>query len=298
MDCAHPECQLGQGGSWNESLPRELVGLREPEHSRLIAWLTHLPPMGMGTVNAPARNIISQAGFKRVLRRAPCLFAQVKSGLTAQGIVHLTEITMNEAINSNNVQRAFRIQHPRKFPSDHYLYPPASTTGSPGAGDITEALCSELLGNHEVPAMGLDQNGYPDWKTPSHVSLNHGKFAPLKLYGDLLIPAAPHNVLISVKTEAARERLVVSGNRLESVGFGFFNEPEEFWTSSRINLYKRWGFIAIYMPRSTLDRIVDKLESEDRTHENKNINGNDLFRPLEAFGGDMYRVAGQLTTEL
>lgn len=298
MDCAHPECRLQPGGSWEANLSRNQINIKETEYKALVTWLNGLPQLGIGTVDPPAPGTISNAGFKRVMENAPCLYAQIKLKPTARGIVHLTEVTMTGSITSENVHQAFRIQHPGKFPGEGYRFPPALTGKSPGAGDITEALCSELLTNHGVPAMGVDKDGYPDWKTPSHVSLNHGKLAPLKLYGDLLIPAAPHNILISVKTEAARERLVVSGNRLESVGFGFFSEAKEFWTSRRINLYKRWGFIAIYMPTDTLNSILAKLTADNRLHENININGKPLFRPLEAFGDDMRRIAGRLTTEL
>src|SRR5699024_702735 len=106
---------------------------------------------------------------------------------------------------------------------------------------------------------------------------------------------APHNILISVKSEAARERFVVSGNRLESVGFGFFNDAREFWTTNRMNLYKRWGFSAIYMPTDTLNALKDHLDREGTTKHSVNINGRDLFRDLATFGDDMARYAGKLS---
>src|ERR1044072_379849 len=66
---------------------------------------------------------------------------------------------------------------------------------APGAsgGDIMEGLCSEVLTNHGIPHMDMDDEGWPVWASKAHVSLNYGKLRALKLYGDILIPAAPHN---------------------------------------------------------------------------------------------------------
>ncbi|QSX78936.1 hypothetical protein [Agrilutibacter solisilvae] len=182
------------------------------------------------------------------------------------------------------------------MPHTPFLHPPlvAATAG----GDIMEALCSEVLSNHGVPHMSLDVEGWPTWSSRAHVSLNTGKLRQLKLYGDFLIPCAPHNLLISVKSEAARERFIVSGNRLESVGFGFFAEPDEFWTSSRMNLMKRWGFVAIYMPDSTLQAILNHLKANNTTSDAININGRPLFRSLSDFGDDMARIAGKVSTAI
>ena len=121
---------------------------------------------------------------------------------------------------------------------------------------------------------------------------------PLKLYGDILVPSAPHNLLISVKSEAARERFVVSGNRLESVGFGFFSEANEFWTTTRIRMLKRWGFIAVYMPSATLVSLTERLTADGRSGDALNINGTSLFRSLEDFGDDIAQIAGKLSMSL
>jgi hypothetical protein len=146
--------------------------------------------------------------------------------------------------------------------------------------------------------MPVDANGWPIWTSPAHVVLNRGKASRLKLYGDLLIPALPHNLLISVKSVSAKERLIVSGNRLESVGFGFFYYPSEFWTKSRITLFKRWGFTAIYMPVSTHAGVVEKLHSDSRASDAVNVNGRPLYRPLTEFGADMARIAGRTSLDL
>jgi hypothetical protein len=113
-----------------------------------------------------------------------------------------------------------------------------------------------------------------------------------------LIPAAPHNILISVKSVKARERFLVSGNRLESVGFGFFNQPSEFWSISRMKLFKRWGFVAVYMPQATLTSVSAFLHANGRTDYAININGKPLYRPLSDFTTDMRHVAGRVTLAL
>jgi hypothetical protein len=85
---------------------------------------------------------------------------------------------------------------------------------------------------------------------------------------------------------------------LESVGFGFFTQPEEFWTSTRMNLLKRWGFLAIYMPTSTLKLIEAHLSGTGTSSDAININGRPLFRSLSAFGTEMHSVAGKLSIRL
>ncbi|MER8817205.1 hypothetical protein NKJ36_25000 [Mesorhizobium sp. M0142] len=99
--------------------------------------------------------------------------------------------------------------------------------------------------------------------------------------------------MISVKSEAARERLLYSPNAIEGIGFGFFKEPEEFWTESRMALYKRMGFSAIYMPDHTLEDVVKHVKGNGSERHAVNINGTDLYRPLSIFGADMQRVTGK-----
>lgn len=246
-------------------------------------------PGSLGTVLPMTVPAGAGAAFARLLDAAPCLFTQIDATVTARGVVHLCEVTLGTRIDSANVYQAFLVQHPKQKPP--YLYPPVRAGAS--GGTIMEALCSEVLSNHGVPHMVAGANGWPVWESKSHVSLNEGRLKVLKLYGDLLIPAAPHNLLVSVKSEVARERLVVSGNRLESVGFGFFKHPSEFWGPARISMLKRWGFVAVYMPSATLEKVKAKLAEKKR--EATNVNGRPLYRPLDEFGPDMARVAGRVT---
>lgn len=284
---------MGHGlSSWIEVVDHDSIRIQERRKQDI---LDALAPIGELRCNHHInQRILTSAPFKRLLDACPCLYAQLEVKVTALAVVHLCEITLNQSISSDNVYNAFRVQHPSN--GGDFLYPPRIQGAS--GGDIMEKLCSEVLTNHGIPIMDLDAAGWPMWGHKHHLSLNDGAMRVLKLYGDILIPCAPHNLLISVKSEAARERFVVSGNRLESVGFGFFNDPSEFWTKNRIRMLKRWGFLAVYMPSETHNAIIAHLATEGHNGQNQNINGTPLFRSLEQFGPDMKRVAGKLSMSL
>lgn len=156
-----------------------------------------------------------------------------------------------------------------------------------------EMLCSEVLANAGIPPMELDNDRWPKWQMPGHILLNEGRMSDLQAFGDILIPCGPTNLVISVKSEVARERLLYSSNSIEGVGFGFFKEANEFWTESRMNLYKRMGFSAIYLPNDTHTEIIDKLKGDGTTDHAVNVNGTDLYRPVTIFADDMMRVVGK-----
>lgn len=156
-----------------------------------------------------------------------------------------------------------------------------------------EMLCSEVLSTAGIPAMPLGPDRWPVWNVPGHILLNQGKMSSLQALGDLLIPCAPTNLVISVKSEVARERLLYSANSIEGIGFGFFKEPQEFWTDSRMALYKRMGFTAIYMPDETHSSVMEHVNEAGSARHAVNINGTDLYRPLKIFADDMLRVVGR-----
>lgn len=290
MRCFHPYCPMGGGlGDWQDVLGLPDLRIRKKDQLKLAAELAACGPISGRVALDPA--LTSTAAFRRLITACPCLYAQVDLRVSARGVVHLCEITLRARITSANVCDAFEIQHPSRGPAFHF---PPLAPGA-GGGDIMEALCSEVLDNHGVRHMDCAADGWPTWTTCGHVSLNVGKLLPLKLYGDILVPCAPHNLLISVKSEAARERFVVSGNRLESVGFGFFSDPSEFWSRNRMTLLRRWGFVAVYMPANTLAAIESRLGTLD---EVVNINGRPLYRDLASFGNDIRRVAGRLSSDL
>jgi hypothetical protein len=159
-------------------------------------------------------------------------------------------------------------------------------------------LCSEALESAGILRMPLDATGWPVWTMPGHVLLNEGRMSDLRAFGDILIPCAPTNIVISVKSEAARERLLYSSNAIEGVGFGFFNQPREFWTRKRMGLFKRMGFSAIYMPAATHQAVVTHLNAAGTSGHAVNVNGTALYRPLDAFGADMARVVGKSALDL
>ena len=66
----------------------------------------------------------------------------------------------------------------------------------------------------------------------------------------------PFNAVISVKSYKVKERLLVSGSGsllVPTIGWGFMNDPNEF-KYERLKNYLYRGFIAIYMPKETLDK--------------------------------------------
>lgn len=293
MECLHPFCPMRESvGNWESVVDDIRLNVDASEKVNLLSLLSGMGNHFCVLHQNPTNN---SALLKRLLDLCPCLYSQLDKKVSASGVVHLCEITLLARIISSNVCDAFDVQHPDRT-NFLYIFPPLKP-GAPG-GDIMEALCSEVLTNEGIPHMVIDSVGWPEWKAPAHVSLNRGKFSRIKLYGDILIPAAPTNMLISVKSEKARERLVVSGNRFESIGFGFFDQPSEFWTENRIRLYKRMGFTAIYMPNSTLQQITECLRERNMSDIAININGTALYRDIASFGSDMRRIAGKVTLDL
>jgi hypothetical protein len=280
-------------GSWDEAVNHPALNLGAAARAAVLADLNARfgPPAAPAVARPPPP--LSTGRLRTLLNLCPCLFNQIDVDPTARGIVHLCEVALGAPITSANVHQAFLIQHP-KAPA--FTIPPVGKARSGGA--IMEALCSETLASEGIPAMALGKDGWPVWSMPGHVLLNEGKMAALKALGDILVPCAPTNIVISVKSEVARERLLYSANSIEGVGFGFFREPQEFWTVSRMSLFKRMGFSAIYMPDGTHKAVMDHLAEKETTRHAVNVNGTDLYRPLSLFGGDMLRVVGKSSTLL
>lgn len=293
MICLHPQCPMGHGlPSWSEVVNDARLKIKQNDRATVLAIL-----------NASSLNIIGQhytlslsnrSLLERLLQWLPCLYTQINEPTSAEAIVHLCEITLGARINSANVYDAFVIQNPsdntRTFSIQAQYH-----RGVPG--DISEALCSEVLNNEGLPELELDNQGWP-LPGRGHISLNKGKMRDVKAFGDILIPCAPSNIIISVKTQAAKERLLYSANMIEGIGFGFFNDPKEFWTPSRMNLFKRMGFTAIYLPDNTYQAIDTRLRQKHISSLATNVNGKDLYRPLSKFGPEMVNIAGKHTLHL
>jgi hypothetical protein len=293
MECLHPFCPRGHGHPrWQDVIDDPRLKLRPADRAQLLAGLTVFGPLSNPPQIRPAPTQ-NAALLKRLLGLCPCLYNQLGKAATPRGTVHLCEVTLGAPITSASVYLAFRIQYPNKY--EDFANPPAipCTDG----GTVMEMLCSEVLSNAGIPSMPLvtggPDAGWPIWTMPGHILLNEGKMNDMRAFGDLLVPCAPTNLVISVKSEAARERLLYSSNSIEGIGFGFFNQPEEFWSVLRMKLYKRMGFSAIYLPNETLDLINAKLVETGHQNYAVNINGTALYRPLTEFTDDMVRVVGR-----
>ena len=104
-----------------------------------------------------------------------------------------------------------------------------------------------------------------------------------KWLGDYIMLGAPFNVVISVKSYKAKERLLVSGSGsllVPTIGWGLFDDPTEF-KLERLKNYLYRGFIAIYMPKSTLKLLDSNSKKLENTH--KEI----FIRPIENLVSDI-----------
>jgi hypothetical protein len=280
----------GGAANWKEVIDSDALNTGRADKAQLLTALSAFQELTNTARRLPSPTPI-KALRDRLLRWCPCLYNQIDIRCSPEGVVHLCELTLNARITSANVSAAFDIQHPTKPPP--FLFEPSQPCTN--AGGVMESLCSEVLDNEGIPAMELDENRWPIWRMPGHIKLNAGQMHSVKAFGDILIPAAPSNVIISVKTQAARERLLYSANMIEGVGFGFFDAAKEFWSQSRMNLFKRMGFTAIYLPDSTHNTLQARILEAHLESFAVNINGRDLYRPLSSFGADMRRVVGKTT---
>lgn len=295
MRCLHPFCPARVSpGAWKDVVEHPDLRLRPAGQAALLADLnarfTSGPTMPPSARPAPP---VTGGQLRTLLSLCPCLFNQIDIGPTARATVHFCELTLGKPIDSANVHEAFFVQHPKTG-----SFNPAPFQRPKVGGQIMEMLCSEVLATEGIPVMPVDGSRWPEWKVPGHILLNEGRMNALKAFGDILIPCAPTNLVISVKSEVARERLLYSSNAIEGIGFGFFKEPQEFWTDSRMSLYKRMGFSAIYMPAETHTAVMDHVKAAGSERHAVNINGTELYRPLSRFGADMKRVVGRSSTLL
>jgi len=291
MRCLHPHCPMGEGAAnWEEVVDHYAMKTKRAERAALLAALAPFGPLNDPVAPLPKPKMTGPQ-FKMLTFLCPCLFNQVNAKVSARAVVHFCEVKLGTRIVATNVYDAFKVQHPKMAPP--FAFGPA--VGGASGGDIMEMLCSEVLSNSGIPVMWQDEEegGWPKWQMPGHILLNEGQMRALRAFGDILIPCGPTNLVISVKSEAAKERLLYSSNSIEGVGFGFFKHAKEFWSESRMNLYKRMGFSAIYMPDVTYSTLMEKLEKTKRLLHAVNVNGTPLYRPHSEFASDMKRVVGR-----
>lgn len=132
-------------------------------------------------------------------------------------------------------------------------------------GTISERLC-ELALQSEVK--NLYKRIGSDWNW----------MADFSVYGH------PFNLLISIKSFKAKERLLASGsgnNLSPIVGWGLFDDPKEWSNVKRVEAYLYRSFLAIYMPKALLSRLPQAVK------DIKNINGKPFLRDLDSFPGDL-----------
>lgn len=140
----------------------------------------------------------------------------------------------------------------------------ASTINPKTTGTISERLC-ELALSATVPS--TFKRISDDWNWMA----------------DFSIQGHPFNLLVSVKSFKAKERLLVSGsgnNLSPTVGWGLFNDKDE-WTSVRTTFYLFRSFIAIYMPTT----LYQSIPSSSRGI--RNINGQPFLRKIDNFMTDI-----------
>ncbi len=145
---------------------------------------------------------------------------------------------------------------------------PAATTGN-----ISERLCRFGLEAGVAGPNGGAFDRMPDY---------------WKWVGDFYLLGEPFNIIVSVKSFAARERLLASGsgNLLSpTVGWGLFNQPAEF-SYDRLVSYAYRGFNAIYAPAALIQALPANVMAFT------NINGNPLMRDLAALVGDIQHIMG------
>lgn len=92
--------------------------------------------------------------------------------------------------------------------------------------------------------------------------------------GDYVLLAKPMPITLSVKSYTARERAHTSGTGnyiAPTILYGLFKDENEF-KLARMGVYQARGFLAIYMPLGT----IEKLPADSR--EVKNLYGRPLIR--------------------
>ena len=105
----------------------------------------------------------------------------------------------------------------------------------------------------------------------------------VKWLGDYGLAGYPLNVIVSVKSFKAKERLLMSGTGSQlvpTIGYGLFDDASEF-SAERLVSYRMRGFLAIYMPKYTLNKLGVK------SREFINWNATPLIRAIEDFPEDL-----------
>ena len=120
----------------------------------------------------------------------------------------------------------------------------------------------------------------------------------IQSYGDFVLMCLPNNLWLSVKSNFARERLLASGYTNDIIGVGFFQDPSEFTSLTRIRNFQRAGFLAMYCPDSP---VTESQIQKDTTTYNEIINyfkHNSIDAPRNINGKEFIRPLGNLFNDL
>jgi len=177
------------------------------------------------------------------------------------------DIILNSVLASLNIQNStFEVIY-NQIPAivhDLHILNAEQAISPKTTGTISERLCE----------FGL-KSAVPDFY--KNIGNDWNWMADFSVYGH------PFNLLISVKSFKAKERLLVSGsgnNLSPTIGWGLFDDPAE-WSIERVKRYLFRSFIVIYMPTS----LYNKLDAN--VIGIKNINGNPFIRELNTFVLDL-----------
>lgn len=110
--------------------------------------------------------------------------------------------------------------------------------------------------------------------------------------GDFGIQGYPLSVMVSVKSFKAKERLLVSGTGsllAPTLGWGRFDDETEF-SIDRLDAYLFRGFLSIYLPDSTLNKVTWSARHQ------KNFFGKPFLRSINDFGLDLENSLQKQTT--
>jgi hypothetical protein len=138
------------------------------------------------------------------------------------------------------------------------------------SGSVTGAISERLCG---IALDGAAPRGLSYTRLPRQ----------WKWLGDFSVRGIPFNVLISVKSFTAKERLLASGSGVllaPTIGFGFFKEAKE-WNAARLDAYVYRGFLAVYLPNATLCALSRQACMR------RNVNGRRFLRRIDKFSDDL-----------
>lgn len=215
-----------------------------------------------------------------MLEDYPCFLSTLKGRPLARQLVHEAERELREPVSTKNLNEVFETQ----LSIANRRRGGGRQRGAAVAGAVSELIIREVL-----LAAGLVESQVLSDK--AFITLGRGRAQGLQNYGDFLIPSLPFNLLISVKTVAARERLIASASGADSVGVGFFGRADEF-NPSRTRMYQRSGFVGIYLPPNVLLKVAQRFDGPPL-----NNNGTPFYRPNTELGKDMFRIAGRSILE-